>query len=78
MAEALSITQRTLSFNEREAGDIPAGLAPPMARALGVSVDELLGEYYGGGVRLSGRWLSVRVREPRSRETRSRCAMEGG
>jgi hypothetical protein len=36
--------QRTLSFYERRAGDIPAWLAPPMARALGVSVDELLGE----------------------------------
>jgi hypothetical protein len=36
--------KRTPSFYEREAGDIPAGLAPPMARALGVSVDELLGE----------------------------------
>ena len=44
LAAALGIPQRTLSFYEREAGDIPAGLAPPMARALGVSVDELLGE----------------------------------
>ena len=44
LAEALGIPQRTLSFYEREAGDIPAGLAPPMARAMGVSVDELLGE----------------------------------
>src|SRR5215475_3726534 len=43
-ADALGIPQRTLSFYEREAGDIPAGLAPPMARALGVSVDEFLGE----------------------------------
>lgn len=43
-ADALGIPQRTLSFYEREAGDITAGLAPPMARALGVSVDELLGE----------------------------------
>jgi hypothetical protein len=33
-----------LSFYKREADDIPAGLAPLMARALGVSVDELLGE----------------------------------
>jgi transcriptional regulator with XRE-family HTH domain len=44
LAEALRIPQRTLSFYEREAGDIPAGLGPPMARALGVSMDELLGE----------------------------------
>src|SRR5215510_13394991 len=44
LAEALGIPQRTLSFYEREAGDIPAGLAPSMARALGVSADELLGE----------------------------------
>jgi len=34
LAEALGIPQRTLSFYEREAGDIPAGLAPPMARRL--------------------------------------------
>jgi len=44
LAEALCILQRTLSFYEREAGDILAGLASPMARALGVSVDELLSE----------------------------------
>jgi transcriptional regulator with XRE-family HTH domain len=44
LAEALGIPQRTLSLYEREAGDIPAGLAPAKARALGVSVDELLGE----------------------------------
>src|SRR5262245_47662946 len=44
LAEAPGIPQRTLSFYEREAGDIPAGLAPQMARALGVSVDELLGK----------------------------------
>jgi transcriptional regulator with XRE-family HTH domain len=44
LAEAFRIPQRTVSFYEREAGDIPAGLEPPMARALGVSVDELLGE----------------------------------
>lgn len=36
--------QRTLFFYEREASDIPAGLTPPMARALGISVDELLGK----------------------------------
>ena len=33
-----------LSLSLSAAGDIPAGLVPPMARALGVSVDELLGE----------------------------------
>jgi transcriptional regulator with XRE-family HTH domain len=44
LAEAVVISQRTLSFHEHEAGDIPAGLAPPMARALSVSVDKLLGE----------------------------------
>jgi hypothetical protein len=37
------IPQRTVSFYECEAGDLPAGRAP-MARALGVSVDDLLGE----------------------------------
>jgi hypothetical protein len=38
------IPQRTVSFYEREAGDILAGPAPPMARPSGVPVDELLGE----------------------------------
>jgi len=28
LAEALGIPQRTLSFYEREAGDIPAGIVP--------------------------------------------------
>jgi hypothetical protein len=32
-----------LSFYEREAGDIPAGLPPPMAKTLDVSVKEVLG-----------------------------------
>ena len=36
------VNARSLSLSA--AGDIPAGLARPMARALGVSVDELLGE----------------------------------
>jgi hypothetical protein len=43
LVEALDIPQSRLSFYECEAGDIPAGLAPQMARAFGVSVDELLG-----------------------------------
>jgi transcriptional regulator with XRE-family HTH domain len=43
LAEALRIPQRTLSFYEREAGDIPAGLVPQMAKALDVSVEEILG-----------------------------------
>jgi hypothetical protein len=40
----VSLSQRTLFFYEREGDDIPAGLVPPMANALDVSVDELLGE----------------------------------
>jgi hypothetical protein len=44
LAKALGIPQRALPVYEREAGDIPAGLVPPMARALGASMDELLGE----------------------------------
>jgi hypothetical protein len=44
LAQALGIPQRTLSFYEREAGEILAELAPPMVRALGFSVVELLGE----------------------------------
>lgn len=43
LAEALELPQRTLSFYEREAGDIPARLVPQMAKALDVSVEELLG-----------------------------------
>ncbi|MBX3506935.1 MAG: helix-turn-helix transcriptional regulator [Parvibaculum sp.] len=43
LAEALDIPQRTLSFYEREAGDIPAGLVSQLARALDVSVEEVLG-----------------------------------
>lgn len=43
LAELLEIPQRTLSFYEREAGDIPAGLVPQMAKALDVSVEEVLG-----------------------------------
>jgi transcriptional regulator with XRE-family HTH domain len=43
LAEALNIPQRTLSFYEREAGDIPARLVPQMAKALDVSVEEILG-----------------------------------
>jgi hypothetical protein len=41
LAEALRILQRTLSFHEREAGDIPAGLVSNMAKSLDVSTDEL-------------------------------------
>jgi transcriptional regulator with XRE-family HTH domain len=41
LAEALRVPQRTLFFYEREAGDIPAGLAPQMAKALEVSTDGL-------------------------------------
>jgi len=43
LVEALGIPQRTLSFYECDAGDIPAGLAPQMALTLDVSVDELFG-----------------------------------
>lgn len=43
LAEALSIPQRTLSFYEREAEAIPSSLLPPLAKMLGVSVEDLLG-----------------------------------
>jgi hypothetical protein len=44
LVETLGNPQRKLSFYACESRDIPAGLAPPMAREFGVSVDELMGE----------------------------------
>jgi transcriptional regulator with XRE-family HTH domain len=43
LAQAIGVPHRTISFYEREAGDIPARLVPQMAKALGVSVEEVLG-----------------------------------
>jgi transcriptional regulator with XRE-family HTH domain len=43
LAEAVSIPQRTISFYEREAGALPSTLVPRLAKALGVSMEELLG-----------------------------------
>jgi transcriptional regulator with XRE-family HTH domain len=43
LAEAIDIPQRTISFYEREAGAIPSTLVPRFAKALGVSMEELLG-----------------------------------
>jgi transcriptional regulator with XRE-family HTH domain len=43
LAAALKLPQRTLSFYEREAADIPARLVPPLAEALALSVEEVLG-----------------------------------
>ncbi len=43
LAQIIGISQNTLSFYEREAGDIPARLVPPLAKALGVSLEEVLG-----------------------------------
>lgn len=43
LAAALGIPQRSLSFYEREAGDIPVRLVPPLAQALAISVEEVLG-----------------------------------
>jgi transcriptional regulator with XRE-family HTH domain len=49
LAEIIGIPQRTLSFYEREAGDIPAGLVPVLAKALDVSLEEVLGLHQSAG-----------------------------
>jgi transcriptional regulator with XRE-family HTH domain len=43
LAALLNIPQRTLSFYETDAENIPSGLVPLLADALGVTVDEILG-----------------------------------
>src|SRR5260370_29512846 len=43
LARLLGIPQRTLSFYEREAEAIPSSLVPAMAKALGVTIEEILG-----------------------------------
>src|SRR5215475_9711620 len=83
-ADALGIPKRTLSFYECEAGDIPAGLAPPMARALGVSVDELLGETEKkrrAAVRPTGRMrrlFEAASKLPRSQKEKIAASLEAG
>jgi transcriptional regulator with XRE-family HTH domain len=43
LADAVGIPQRTLSFYEREGSYLPSHLITPLAKALGVSVQTLLG-----------------------------------
>ena len=43
LARALDIPQRTLSFYEREGTYIPSTLLPGLAKALGVTIEEILG-----------------------------------
>jgi transcriptional regulator with XRE-family HTH domain len=43
LAQAIGIPQRTLSFYEREADHVPSSLLPALAKALGVSVEVILG-----------------------------------
>ncbi len=43
LAQAIGIPQRTLSFYEREADHVPSKLLPALSKALGVSVDVILG-----------------------------------
>ena len=43
VAERLGMSQRLLSYYEREASDIPASMLVPLADVLGVGVHELLG-----------------------------------
>ena len=43
LAAMIDIPQRTLSFYETEAENLPSGLVPALAQALGVTVDDILG-----------------------------------
>jgi putative transcriptional regulator len=43
LAEAIGIPQRTISFYEREGGFIPSTLVLQLAKALGASLEDLLG-----------------------------------
>ncbi len=43
VAEALGIPQTTVSFYERGASYLPSSILPPLARLLGVSIEEILG-----------------------------------
>jgi transcriptional regulator with XRE-family HTH domain len=43
LAAMIDIPQRTLSFYETNAENIPSGLVPILADALGVSIEEILG-----------------------------------
>jgi len=43
LAALIDIPQRTLSFYETEAENIPSRLIPPLAHALGVTVEDILG-----------------------------------
>lgn len=43
LAEAVGIPQRTLSFYERDAESVPSELLSSLAKALGVTVEALLG-----------------------------------
>lgn len=51
LAEALGIPQRTLSYYEREAEHLPSTMITSAAKAVGVSVDVLLGVSEGGAKR---------------------------
>jgi len=48
LAKAIGIPQRTLSQYERIAETFPAALVVPLSRALGVTLEELLGVETGG------------------------------
>ncbi len=43
LAAMIDIPQRTLSFYETAAENLPSGLVPDLAQALGVTVDDILG-----------------------------------
>lgn len=43
VAEALGIPQTTVSFYEREASYLPSSILAPLARLLGVSIEDILG-----------------------------------
>jgi len=59
LAEAVGIPQRTVSFYEREGGYIPSTLVPQLAKALGVSIEDLLG--IGDGAQRAKRGLKSQL-----------------
>jgi transcriptional regulator with XRE-family HTH domain len=43
LADTVGIPQRTVSFYERQAGNLPSNILPKLADALGVSVEAIIG-----------------------------------
>jgi len=43
LADAIGVSQRVIAYYEKETNHLPANYLPPIANALGVSLDELMG-----------------------------------